>query len=349
MQFLARQLGDSRILVIGTYRDMELSRRHSLFETLAQLSRAPFFQRVLLRSLEYEDTGQFIETMSGIRPSRSLTETIQSNTEGNPFFMRDVVRLLVDQGKLTAEDVGGPRGVKMPEGVREVMGQRLNRLLERCNDALAIASVIGREFSLDVLGRLIDPSASSGQALSEDALLEILEEALSAEVIEEIPDAMGRYRFAHALIHDTLAEELLLTRRVRLHARIAETLEEVYGDTAAANAADLAHHFGQAEAVLGSDRLVRYSLLAGEQALAAYVWEDALAHLERALAAKGDQAADAETAAIWYGLGRAQAASRAGHHVVQPVVDNLIRGFDHYVEEQTRDGGRRGSRGFMRR
>ena len=81
---------------------------------------------------------------------------------------------------------------------------------------------------------------------------------------------MGRYRFTHALIQETLTSELSLTRRVRLHARIAETMEEMYGDDADAHAAELAHHFAEAQTVLGSEKLVHYSLLAGERAMASY-------------------------------------------------------------------------------
>ncbi len=93
----------------------------------------------------------------------------------------------------------------------------------------------------------------------------MLEEALSARVIEDLPLAVGRYQFTHALIQETLTQELSLTQRVRLHARIAEALEEIYGDNAEAHAAQLAHHFDEAEAVSGPNQLVRYSLLARER------------------------------------------------------------------------------------
>src|SRR5207245_3668140 len=127
--------------------------------------------------------------------------------------------------------------------------------------------------------------------------------------IEGRPRAPSRYQFTHALIQETLAEELSLTRRVRLHASIAEALEELYGEDADQHAAELAHHFGEAQTLLGPDKLVRYSLAAGEAALAAYAHEQALAHFERALAAKGDAQVDDETAALYFGRGRAQLAA----------------------------------------
>ena len=108
--------------------------------------------------------------------------------------------------------------------------------------------------------------------MTEDRLMEVLEEALSARVIEELPQTVGRYQFTHALIQETLSDELTTTRRVRLHARIGEALEALYGPDASGHAAELAYHFAEAEAVTGRDKLVHYSSLAGERALASYAW-----------------------------------------------------------------------------
>jgi predicted ATPase len=107
LQFLARQLADSRLLVVGCYRDVELSRQHPLSEALAQLAREPVFQRQLLRGLSREDTGRFIESAARIRPSERLVETIYEHTKGNPFFMTEVVRLLVQEGLLYSEQLQG--------------------------------------------------------------------------------------------------------------------------------------------------------------------------------------------------------------------------------------------------
>jgi predicted ATPase len=133
--------------------------------------------------------------------------------------------------------------VRIPEGVKEVIGCRLNRLSARCNEALTIAAVIGREFELRQLRRLVDDT-------SEDRLLEVLDEALSARLIEELPKVMGRYQFSHALVRQTLEDELSTTRRVRLHARIVEALEALYEGALEAHAAELAHHALEAEAVM---------------------------------------------------------------------------------------------------
>ena len=238
---------------------------------------------------------------------------------------------MVQEGELTQES--GARDswtVRIPEGVREVIGRRLNRLSQRCNETLTIASVVGREFELRQLTPLVED-------ISEDRLLDVLEEALGARVIEELPQAVGRYQFTHALIQETLAEELTLTRRVRLHARIAETLEELYGANTEAHAAELAHHFAEAEAVLGADKLVHYSLLAGERALAAYAWEEAGDHFEQGLTAKGvlltgmEPALDKEAAALLFGLGQARLAT-LDRFEMHRAIAFLRRAFDYYAD-----------------
>ncbi|MCH7787184.1 MAG: tetratricopeptide repeat protein, partial [Chloroflexi bacterium] len=282
-----------------------------------------------------EDIGRFIEVSSGIAPPAGLVSAVHTQTEGNPLFVTEVVRLLVQEGELTHEKASGRDSwsVRIPEGVREVIGRRLNRLSQRCNETLTIASVIGREFELRQLNKLIDDA-------TEDMILDVLEEALSARVIEELPSAMGRYQFTHALMQETLVEELSLTRRARLHARIAEVLEELYGAEAEAHAAELAHHFAQAEAILGTEMLLRYSIIAGERALATNAYEEALVHFERAMAAKeghtpstgSGQAMDAEMATILAGLGRARINHATELRQRQEAFDNLSRALDYYAE-----------------
>ena len=336
LQFVARELGNSRLLLVGTYRDMELSRQHPLAETLGELSRERLFQRVLLRGLSQQDVGRFIEVAAGVDPPAGLTEAVHTQTEGNPLFVTEVVRLLVQEGELTQES--GNRDswtVRIPEGVREVIGRRLNRLSQRCNETLTIASVIGREFELRQLTPLVED-------MSEDRLLEVLEEALAARVIEELPQVVGRYHFTHALIQETLTEELTLTRRVRLHATIAESLERLYGENLEAHAPELAHHFSEAKSILGTDRLVRYSLLAGERALAAYAHDDALTYFRRGLMAReielsGDEVPpDEEAAALLFGLGRAQVALLPVDQL-HSAVAILRRAFEYYSETQDLD------------
>ena len=331
LEFLARELSGARLLVIGTYRDMELSRQHPLTESLGGLNRERLFQRVLLRGLSKEDVHRFIEIASGVAPPTGLVETVHTQTEGNPLFVTEVVRLLVQEGMMAQDlSAGSERTdereswtVRIPEGVREVIGRRLNRLSERCNKTLTMASIIGREFTLEHLRPLVED-------LTEGRLLEVVEEALASRVIEELPQSVGRYQFTHALIQETLSSELSTTRKVRLHARIAEGLEELYGDSAESHAAELAHHFAEAEATLGVEKLVRYSLMAGDRALASHAHEDALNHFQLGLEAKQGQEIDNEMAALLFGLRRAQTGTWERYRVGEAV--NTVRpAFDHYV------------------
>jgi DNA-binding CsgD family transcriptional regulator/tetratricopeptide (TPR) repeat protein len=288
------------------------------------------FQRVLLRGLTQEDAGRFIEVIAGTNPLQTLAETIYTRTGGNPFFITEVVRLLREQGELLSDMAGGPQGIRIPEGVREAIGHRLNRLSDHCNQALSTASIIGREFEFRLLRQLSSEN-------SEEQLLAAIDEALEAHLVEELPWSAEAYRFSHALIQETLASELSAARRVRLHARIAQVLEELYGLQAEAHAPELAYHFAEAEPVLGIEKLVRYSLLAGEQALAAYAWEEALAHFERGLVAKRvpltsrEPARDAEAAALLFGLGRAQVATLPRQRL-EEALTSLDRSFEYYAD-----------------
>jgi tetratricopeptide (TPR) repeat protein len=324
LRFLARELEDSCVMVVGCYRDVELSRQHPLSETLAHLAREAVYQRHLLRGLGRDDTARFIEAAAGTGVSQHVLEAVYAHTEGNPFFTTELVQLLSDRGELAEEAVGGPQGLRIPEGVREVIGQRLNRLSEECNHALTIGAVLGRQFGIDALARL-------SPGLSEERALELMEEALAARLIEEAAPNVGYYQFTHRLLQEVLVQELSLTRRVRLHARIAGVLEEMYETEIEAHAAELAYHFTQSEAVTGPEKVVEYSIMAGEQALRAYAYEEAEEYFRRALASKEGQPMDAQGAAIRYRLARAVAATR-GSLAAPEVLDNLQRAFQYFLD-----------------
>ena len=306
LQFVVRELSNGRILLVGTYRDMELSRQHPLAESLGELTRERAFQRVLLRGLSQEDVGRFIEVAAGVQPEDALVNAVYTQTEGNPLFVTEVVRLLVQEGQLgQAQRTSGRQTeswtVRIPEGVREVIGRRLNRMSERCNDTLTMASIVGREFEFSQLKALVED-------LSEDMLLDVLEEALAARVIEEMPDSIGRYQFTHALLQETLMDELSLTRRVRLHARIAESLEAMYGDDVESHAEELVFHFEQAQAILGTEKLVKYSVSAGDAALSTWAIEEGRAHFELARNLLTDDTDGRTKAEVLFGYARARSA-----------------------------------------
>ena len=325
LEYMARELAGTRILVVVTYRDVELSRRHPLSRTLGELVKEASFQRIWLRGLERDDVGRFLEISAGVSPPPDLVRAIHVQTEGNPLFVTEVVRLLVEEGALSEENLSKRQrwSVRIPEGVRVVVGARLDRLSETCNQILTTAAVVGREFGLDLL-----VSLTASQDGSTETLHEALEEAQSARVIEELPGTTASYRFTHSLIQQTLVEELSTVRRMSLHARVAETIERLYEGDLDAHAADLAFHLARAGPTVDAGELARYALVAGEQALDSYAYEEAIELFEAALARKGPGPVDEQTAPLLFGLGRAQAAVLD----TSAAEESLTRAFDYYLE-----------------
>ena len=326
LEFLAREIEASHLLLVGTYRDVDLSPEHPFARSIDVLNREGLLQRVSLSGHTQSDVARLIEVTAGVSPPEDFVEAVHTQTEGNPLFITEVVRLLMQEGDLTA-DSGATWTVRIPEGVREVIGRRLNGLSQEANEILTIASVSGREFDPTVIAPLIEDT-------NEDRLREVLQEAMAALLIEELP--RGRYQFSHALVREKFAEDISLTRKAGLHATIGETLEEIYGRDAETHAAELAHHFSEAQTAVGKEKLVHYSLAAGEQALASYAYEDAHDHFERGLVARDitlsgtEPASDAESAALLSGLGRAELGTRERQTLFQ-ALPILTRAFDYYV------------------
>jgi class 3 adenylate cyclase len=291
LRYLARSLPGERLLVLGTYRDVELDRTHPLSEVLATLRREPIYQRVLLRGLPQEDVFALLSALAedeadaeSLEGRTNLAEALSRETEGNPFFIGEVLSHLVEEGKLFREGgrwrthVDSASELGIPEGVREVVGRRLTRLSEAANKMLGLASAMPAGFTWDVI------RAVSGT--DEAALLDALEEALAARVLRERKDARGAvYEFHHALIRQTLYEELSAPRRVLLHRRIGEKLEALYAANPGPHLAELAHHFF--EAAPGGDvgKAVDYAVRAGERAHELAAYEEAVGHYGRALQA----------------------------------------------------------------
>src|SRR6185295_6843834 len=175
LEFLARELEGARLLVLGTYRDVELTKGHPLAATLAELTRERLFERVVLRGLDADDVGRFIAGTAGISPPEALVAAVYRHTEGNPLFVTEVVRLLVQEGALSPDKLSSKEhwSVRIPDGVREVIARRLERLSKRAQEVLQTAAVLGREFTFEQLAALSDD-------LGEERLLAVLEEALAA-------------------------------------------------------------------------------------------------------------------------------------------------------------------------
>ncbi len=297
LQHLGRELSRLRVLIVGNYRDTDLSRTHPLSEALAGLNRDPGFARVVLRGLTQPEVAAYIRVAANVEPKPELVRRIFEETEGNPFFLSEVVNLMAQEGTLTRESVSD---IRIPDGVREALGRRLDHISPEANELLQMCAIAGREFTYDTLTLTGDRD--------ENQLLRLIEEALKARVIEEMGQA-GRYRFTHALMQETLLDELSTTRRVRLHGQVGEALERRWGDSLAAERAPrLAHHFVEA-AMLGpgqARKAVLYSKLAAEQAEAQSAYDEAARHYESCLTlvTEADDRLGEDEAALLAALGR---------------------------------------------
>jgi class 3 adenylate cyclase/DNA-binding CsgD family transcriptional regulator len=277
LEFLAPELTGARLLLVGTYRANELSRQHPLSNALGSLQRARHFTRINLTGLNEEEVQAFVAGAGRAAPA-GLARALRGQTEGNPLFLREVVRFLEQRGALgTGQEAAGdalPPTIRLPEGVTEVIGRRLNLLSAGTNEVLALASVIGRDFTWEVLLRAAAP-------LDEDMLLEALDEAVAAHIVEET--AAGRYQFTHNLVRMTLYDELRIAQRRQFHRTVGNAIEAAYCTDLDPHLPELARHFQAAGSDADSERAIDYAVRAARCADALLAFEDAVRFFETAL------------------------------------------------------------------
>ena len=299
LRFVARELGDSRLLIVGAYRDVDPTLADPLKTTVTELAREPVTRRLALAGLAANDVVRFIELAAPGAPAAELGLSLHAETEGNPLFVGEIVRLLATEQRLSEAGTGP---LAIPQSVREVIGSRLRHLSSDCDRLLTVASVMGREFDIDPLAAVI--------GLDRDAVLELLDEAIEARVVSGVSGAVGRVRFAHALIRDAAYHSLTSGRRARLHRQVGEALEALYASDLEAHLAELAHHFYESAAVDGRDKAVGYSRRAGARAVGLLAFEEAARLYQMALAALGADGAAQVRCELLLALGDAQ--SRSG-------------------------------------
>jgi DNA-binding SARP family transcriptional activator/tetratricopeptide (TPR) repeat protein len=281
LRHLIRSSAPMAVMILGTYRDTELDRSHPLAEILADLRRDPAVERLVLRGLAHADVAHLLEATTGGEldaGASDLAAAVHHETGGNPFFVGEMLRHLVETGTIASAD-GTTRlqvnhGLGLPEGLREVITRRLSRLSPAANRALTVASVVGPTFSL----RLIEAIGDTDP----DELLDSLDEAVTAQVLVEDPDRRDCYTFGHALIRQTLLAELSAARRMRLHRRVGEALEAASDPDGQLDA--LAYHFAEAALDGQVAKASHYALAAGRRSLDRLALEEAVRHLERGLA-----------------------------------------------------------------
>ncbi|MGH8972258.1 MAG: ATP-binding protein [Acidimicrobiia bacterium] len=282
LRHIARSAEAKGVLILGAYRDTELGHDHPLLEVLADLRRQNGVDRISLTGLDLSGVAAWIEHAAGRELDDEdflLARAVHEETEGNPFFVREVFRHLTETGaiqrdggrwtaRMPVEDLG------IPEGVREVVGKRLTRMSRLALQALRTGAVVGATFEPAVVEVAGD--------FEGDELISALEEAAEARLVIEA--GAGRYRFAHSLVRDTVYEGLSPLRRVAFHRRVAEAIEAVHPHRLDDHLPALAHHWGRASApATHANRAALYAARAGDRALAQLAHDEAAHYYRQAL------------------------------------------------------------------
>ena len=263
LRHIMRSARTASFTIIATYRESELGRAHPLAELLIMLRRQPRVTRLVLRGLNITHVRALVDSIVGPNVPSQLPQAVMDSTDGNPFFATEMLQHLKETGAIVG--VGGMMGrtieigdLGLSEGIKEVIGQRLSRLSEACNRVLSVASIVGREFDATLLEAIAD--------LPGNERLDAVEEATRAQLVSESQEVSGRFEFMHALIRETLYNELSSPRRVRLHRCVADAIERLTQHMPNPPLAELAYHFSQAASAGAVDKAVDYATRAGDRA-----------------------------------------------------------------------------------
>ena len=273
LQHMARRLTGVKLFILSTYRTVDLDRSHPLAEMLADLSRERLYGRVPLDSLTRAETESLIGITVSATPADAVVEAIYSETNGNPFFVEEVVRHLQAEGRDLSHPATALAEWGIPEGVKQVLGRRLSRLTPNGLRLLQAGSVFGPNFDLAVLEAVTGFDAAT--------LTDALEEALEIGLVQDVSVC----RFSHPLVREAVYAELSLPRRQRLHLQIAEAIASVHVADLDPHLSALAAHFRLAGAAAPLEKTIDYSVRAAKAAQAVCAWDEAVTHYEGALQA----------------------------------------------------------------
>jgi class 3 adenylate cyclase len=272
------------VLLVLTYRPSDLSRHHPLSALLADLHREPATLRIELSGLSDSEIVDLLQRAAGYElddAGVALAHALRRETDGNPFFVGELLRHLGETGAIAADATGRYAlatkldQLELPPSVRDVVVRRVVRLGDEQMAVLTAASVIGREFDLDLLADL------TGEEL--DTVLDLVDQAALADVVSESETA-GAYRFTHALVQHALYRELSAVRRQRMHLQVAELLEaRPATQLDAAGLAMLAYHYKSATRPAELSKAIEYARRAGDAALESLAPSDAVSWYTQAL------------------------------------------------------------------
>jgi tetratricopeptide (TPR) repeat protein len=280
LRHMIRSTREAAICIVITHRNDVPEWSSEFRDLLESLRREHTSTRIALHRLSDDDVHHIIEASIGRHAPTSLTRLVARHTEGNPLFVVEMLKHLDETGALTVrEDWDRPltlADVGLPEGIRQLIGRRLERLGLTTRRLLTLAAVMGREFRLSVIEALVD--------VGEDAVLDAMDEALTASIVTEEAGAPGNFSFTHTLIREALYTSITAARRVRLHHRIASALEQ-QSSPFESRVAEIAYHFGQAAVYKSAEKAVDYATRAGDHAATTLAFENAAHWYEMALRA----------------------------------------------------------------
>jgi len=267
LEFLSQELVSSRLLIVITYRDTEISRQNPLLGTLGSLGSGDGARRLRLHGLDSAGIAALAARMLARPLPAVVIEAIDQQTDGNPLFVIELLKVLIEE----SADAGiEPIEVRIPDGVRETIGRRLSRLSVAVNDLLRAAAVIGREFDAGVLARMTGVDIA--------VVIEALDLAVGAGFVETTDRAIQAYRFSHALIRETLYDELTTPERIRFHGLAGDSLASLYPDQTQKRLSQIAHHYFESAALGHMEQALDYSVRAGHEAMRLDAYDEAAVH-----------------------------------------------------------------------
>ena len=311
LRHLFGERGLDRLAVLGTYRSTDVSYSDPLIGMLTSLRNARRLESVVLSGFDDIDISAYVRAVAGTvvdEGMSALARSLSRLTGGNPFFVSELVRHLVESGTIAQREDGQwtvavpLSAAGLPESIREVVEARVVRLGPTVQEVLEAAAVLGQEFDLELLAAAAD--------IAEEQVLDALESAGRVELVVEVASRPGRFRFSHALIQQVLYDELSRARRGRVHSAAAIALERDTASDPGPRSGEIARHLIAAGARDDLVRAVRYCSLAGASALSALAPDEAVRWFGRALELLDRVPDEAERARALLGLGESR--RRAG-------------------------------------